>query len=146
MSECTSSLETESQRPSLSSWGEGNMARRKLRRDAVGNHLEFRYGVQQGCVARNRVPTVSYGNSVDEVLHAAGPAAVDAGVGSATSAAAVALDVARKHQQLQRIALHLRQGFDQVVVDDLSGLGVLRTKQRGLPLHHDGLRFGADLE
>jgi hypothetical protein len=30
MSECTSSLETESQRPSLSSWGEGSMARRRL--------------------------------------------------------------------------------------------------------------------
>src|SRR5437879_8978661 len=72
-----------------------------LSRDAVGNHFEFRHRVQQGHIAGNGVPAVSSGDSVDEIFHTAGPAAVDAGVGSPAGSAAIALDITRKDQQLR---------------------------------------------
>src|SRR3989442_14051490 len=57
MSECTSSLETESQRPSLSSWGEGNMARRKLTEAARHSGGVTAAARWQGCAKQLEKPS-----------------------------------------------------------------------------------------
>src|SRR5437868_15362195 len=43
-------------------------------------------------------------------------------------------NIARKDQQLQGVALQLRQVLDEPIVDYLSGLGVLGAKQRSFSL------------
>src|ERR1700682_116258 len=57
MSECTSSLEKESQRPSLSSWGEGNMARRKLTEAARHSGGVTAAARWQGCAKQLEKPS-----------------------------------------------------------------------------------------
>jgi hypothetical protein len=57
MSECTSSLETESQRPSLSSWGEGNMTRRKLTEAARHSGGVTAAARWQGCAKQLEKPS-----------------------------------------------------------------------------------------